>query len=135
MPLPLLAPALGMAFRHVLITSLIPVLLTLVGVVVNSLSGGAVSSALLSIVFAPVNAVLNTVFPSFSVASLLSAVPSDVWGFLTYIGLTPAFNFFFGNAVLLLTGYISAIFSMHLQAFFLRSLSVKKINIPSGGGQ
>lgn len=99
---------------------LIPVLITLVGLILNAITNGGVGNFLLSLFMAPVVSALSIVAPDISIQSLISRIPVSIWEVLSYVGITPAVNFFFQNAIILLGGYVSAIATMHIQSFVAR---------------
>jgi len=102
---------------------LIPLIITLVGLIINALTGGALSGAILSVVLAPVDSALSVVIPDFSAAEIIAAVPSEIWQFAGYYHVSTAFNFAMDTTVLLITGYITASLNMVVQSMLMKKMS------------
>jgi len=102
---------------------LIPLIITLVGLIINALTGGVLSGAILSVVLAPVDSALSVVIPDFSAAEIIAAVPSEIWQFAGYYHVSTAFNFAMDTTVLLITGYITASLNMVVQSMLMKKMS------------
>ena len=108
------------AIVGVIVSVVLPILISLVGVIVDSLTGNAISGAILNVFLSPVLAVIHGIVPEFDLASITSLIPSRVWEISGYLGFTQALNMVGSAAVNIFTSVVSASMLMHVQSFLLR---------------
>lgn len=108
------------AIVPVILSVVLPILISIAGIIIDSLTGNAISGAILSVFLSPLLAVIHGIVPDFDLNSITSVIPSKVWEISGYLGFTQAINMVGSASVNIFTSVVSASMLMHIQSFLLR---------------
>ncbi len=118
----LLIPALQTLFVSVVL----PLLVSLVAIVVDQLTGNLISGTILTLFLTPVIAIINTVVPEFDLQSLINSLPSELLGMMSFYGLSDAINFMMSSYVNIFSATVTAVMHMHFQSFLMRRATKRR---------
>jgi len=88
---------------------------TIFPLLIDFLTKGALSGAVVRLALAPVVGSINLLLPDFDFPAIVSGIPSQVWEISSYLGVTPAFNMYMSGAILIITTNVSVTLTMHYQ--------------------